>query len=97
ASNPDVCLRDVRLLTTEEEANMTKIWSGPVVQFPALTFHGIFEAQTERTPERAAVIYEDTMLTYRQLNDRADALAHLLQKRGITRESLVAVMVDRSV
>ncbi|MCF2715869.1 amino acid adenylation domain-containing protein [Paenibacillus sp. UKAQ_18] len=97
ASNPDVCLRDVRLLTTEEEANMTKIWSGPVVQFPALTFHGIFEAQTERTPERAAVIYKDTMLTYRQLNDRADALAHLLQKRGITRESLVAVMVDRSV
>lgn len=97
ASNADVCLRDVRLLTTEEEANMTKLWSGPVVQFPALTFHGIFEAQTERTPEQAAVIYEDTMLTYRQLNDRADALAHLLQKRGITRESLVAVMVDRSV
>lgn len=97
ASNAEVCLRDVRLLTTEEEANMTKLWSGPVVQFPALTFHGIFEAQTERTPEQAAVIYEDTMLTYRQLNDRADALAHLLQKRGITRESLVAVMVDRSV
>lgn len=97
ASNPDVCLRDVRLLTTEEEANLTKTWSGPVVQFPSLTFHGIFEAQTERTPERAAVIYEDTLLTYKQLNDRADALAHFLQKRGITRESLVAVMVDRSV
>ncbi|MGG4217921.1 amino acid adenylation domain-containing protein [Paenibacillus jamilae] len=97
AGNPDVFLHDLRLLTTEEETKLVETWSGPVVQFPALTFHGIFEAQAEQTPEQAAVIYEDTMLTYKQLNDSADCLAHFLQKRGITRESLVAVMVDRSV
>ncbi|EHS57515.1 non-ribosomal peptide synthetase [Paenibacillus sp. Aloe-11] len=93
---PELLLRDIRLLTATEEAELTNVWSGPIADYPAGTFHGIFEAQAERIPEQTAVIYEDTVLTYHELNDKANLLAQALQNRGVKREHLVAVMLERS-
>lgn len=94
---PEIALRDIRLLTNEEEAELTSIWSGPVAEFPDSTFHGLFEAQVDLTPEKVAVIYEENKRTYQQLNEEANWLAQALQNSGAKRESLVAVMIDRSV
>ncbi|MGW8957675.1 amino acid adenylation domain-containing protein [Paenibacillus sp. NPDC055715] len=96
ARTPEIQLRDIRLLTATEEAELTHVWSGPVTDYPAGTFHGIFEAQAERIPEQTAVIYEDTALTYHELNEKANLLAQALQSRGVQREHLVAVMLERS-
>ncbi|WDZ59769.1 non-ribosomal peptide synthetase [Paenibacillus polymyxa] len=96
ARTPELLLRNIRLLTATEEAELTNIWSGPIADYPAETFHGIFEAQTERIPEQTAVIYEDTALTYHELNEKANLLAQALQNRGGKREHLVAVMLERS-
>lgn len=59
--------------------------------------HRIFEAQATRTPEAAALIYEDEQLTYAQLNARSNQLAHYLRSLGIGAESLVGVCMDRSI
>ncbi|MBE0342581.1 non-ribosomal peptide synthetase, partial [Paenibacillus sp. 28ISP30-2] len=96
ARTPEILLRDIRLLTATEEAELTHVWSGPIADYPAGTFHGIFEAQAERIPEQTAVIYEDTELTYHELNEKANLLAQALQSRGVQREHLVAVMLERS-
>ncbi|PGC46675.1 AMP-binding protein, partial [Bacillus wiedmannii] len=58
--------------------------------------HTLFEQQVEKTPEAIAVIYENEKLTYRELNERANQLAHYLQKRGVGPESLVGVYMERS-
>jgi len=60
------------------------------------TFHELFEAQAERTPERTAVRAEDGALTFRQLNQRANQLAHLLRERGVGPGTTVGVRADRS-
>jgi len=58
--------------------------------------HALFEAQAERTPDAMAVIWEDHFLTFRALNQRANQLAHYLQKMGVGPEVLVAICVARS-
>jgi non-ribosomal peptide synthetase component F len=51
----------------------------------------------EQTPDAVAVVYEDKQLTYRELNARANQLAHYLQKLGVGPEVLVGIFVERSL
>ena len=66
----------------------------PVHQF---CLHELFQAQAERTPEAIAVVFEKERLTYRQLNERANQLAHHLQEIGVGPDVLVGIHVERSL
>ncbi|HEX6283353.1 MAG TPA: AMP-binding protein, partial [Pyrinomonadaceae bacterium] len=57
----------------------------------------LFERQVETTPGRTAVIHHDQRLSYGELNQRANQLAHHLKKSGVGLESLVGVCLQRSV
>ncbi|MBI5099966.1 MAG: amino acid adenylation domain-containing protein, partial [Nitrospirae bacterium] len=59
--------------------------------------HELFEEQVERTPDATAVIFEDQQLTYRELNAKANQLAHYLRKQGVGPEVLVGICVERSL
>ena len=59
--------------------------------------HQLFEAQVARTPEATASICGETYLTYGQLNERANRLAHYLRAAGIGPEKRVGICVDRSL
>jgi amino acid adenylation domain-containing protein len=59
--------------------------------------HELFEAQVARRPNAVAVTCGKDVLTYAQLNARANQLAHFLRKRGAGPESLVAMYMDRSL
>ena len=57
----------------------------------------LFEEQVERTPDAVAVVFEAEQLTYRELNARANQLAHYLRARGVSAEVLVGICVERSL
>ncbi len=59
--------------------------------------HTMFEAQVERTPDAVAVVFENKQLTYRQLNQRANQLAHHLRDLGVGPELLVGICLERSL
>jgi amino acid adenylation domain-containing protein len=59
--------------------------------------HELFEAQVARRPNAVAIACGKDVLTYAQLNARANQLAHFLRKRGAGPESLVAMYMDRSL
>ena len=59
--------------------------------------HQLFEAQVERTPDAIAMVFEDQQLTYRELNGRANRLAHSLRKLNVGPEVPVGVCLERSM
>ncbi|KEO82561.1 non-ribosomal peptide synthetase, partial [Tumebacillus flagellatus] len=68
------------------------------VEYPQdKALHLLFEEQAERTPDRVALVFEDQVLTYGELNRRANQLAHHLQKLGVQKEDLVGVSMERSM
>lgn len=65
--------------------------------YPIECIHYWFERQVERTPEQIALVYEDQQLTYRELNHRANQLAHHLQQSGAKPDRPIAIYLDRSL
>ncbi|MFC8198280.1 amino acid adenylation domain-containing protein [Streptomyces sp. NPDC057298] len=63
---------------------------------PAFTLPGLFERQAAQSPDAVAVVFEDTELTYAQVNARANRLARVLVERGAGPESVVALSLPRS-
>ena len=59
--------------------------------------HELFERQVERSPDSTAVVFDDSTLTYRELNQRANQLAHRLRALGVGPEVLVGICVERSL
>jgi len=59
--------------------------------------HQMFEMQVERSPQAIAVVFENTQLTYEQLNQRANQLAHHLRSLGVGPEVLVGICLERSL
>lgn len=63
----------------------------------SLTMHRAFEAQVAKTPDATALIFEDTRLTYAELNARANRAAHLLREMGVGPDKVVGLCTRRSV
>ncbi|CAF3608137.1 unnamed protein product [Rotaria socialis] len=80
---------------------MIKNWNNTVRDFPALntksTLHELFEEEVERSSEKIAVVYEDVQLTYRELNEKANRLAHYLRSIcDIQPDDIIALFLDKS-
>ena len=85
-------------LLPEPERQLIESWQqGPVVELPDLCVHELFEQQVERTPDAIALVIEEQQLTYRELNERANQLAHHLRDLGVSAEVIVALALERSI
>ncbi|ARU62661.1 hypothetical protein CBW65_18035 [Tumebacillus avium] len=94
---PDAALSELRLLTADEEQLLLTEWAvGDVQSVETKYLYQRFEEQASRTPNAEAVISGDVRLTYQELNERANRLAHYLQAQGVTADTLVAVCIDRT-
>jgi amino acid adenylation domain-containing protein len=65
--------------------------------FSTSCIHQLFEHQAARTPDQIALIFEGTTLSYAELNNKANQLAHYLQDKGVKPETLVGICVNRSL
>jgi non-ribosomal peptide synthetase component F len=96
--NVDSDLRYLEVLPTEERELLLRTWNATQQEYPShLCIQHLFEQQVERTPDATAVVFMDQSLTYRELNERVNRLAHHLIGLGVQPESRVAICVDRSL
>ncbi len=95
-NDPDCRISALPLLPANEQ-RLLQEWNATTTVAPLDgCIHALFEAQAARTPEATALIWQDQRLTYRELNGRANQLAHELRARGIGPESLVGVCLERT-
>ncbi|MDP8934246.1 MAG: condensation domain-containing protein, partial [Cyanobacteriota bacterium] len=98
AANPEQHLSNLPILTKPEQQQPLFEWNNTQSELPKnQCVHGLFEAQTERTPDAIAVVFDGDQLTYRELNRRANQLAHHLKNLGVKPEIPVGIFVDRSL
>ncbi len=97
-SDPDQSIATLPILTKSERHQILVEWNDTAADYPKdKCIHHLFEEQVERTPEAIAVEFEDQQITYRELNQRANQLAHYLITLGIGPEKLVGICVERSI
>ncbi|CAD0226446.1 AerB protein [Planktothrix agardhii] len=96
-TNPQQKVGELPLLTDPEKQQILVEWNQTQVPYrDHQCIHQLFEEQVAKNPDAVAVIYEQESLTYQQLNQKANQLAHYLQSLGIKTEELVGVCVERS-
>jgi amino acid adenylation domain-containing protein len=98
AAHPDQSIATLPLLTKAEAKQMLVDWNATEAPYQAdHCFHQLFEAQAARTPDAIAVVCGKESLTYQQLNERTNQLAHYLRQRGVGPEVLVMLYTRRSL
>jgi non-ribosomal peptide synthetase component F len=97
AKNPEQRISEVELSSEAEREQILANWKRSEAEDARKQgIPGIFEEQVERNPEAVAVVYDDEHLTYRELNERSNQLAHYLRKLGVGPEVRVGICMERS-
>ncbi|HEV2659734.1 MAG TPA: amino acid adenylation domain-containing protein, partial [Ktedonobacteraceae bacterium] len=86
------------MLTEAERQRILVEWNATQSSFLEHScIHQLFEEQAQRTPDAVAVVFEQQRLTYRELNRRANRVAHALVAAGVEPDSFVGVAMERSI
>ncbi len=105
-ANSEQRIIDLPMLTAKEHHQLLVDWNKTEAEYPQnQCIHQLFEATVERTPDAVAVVFEEEQITYRELNTRANQLAHHLRSAKLSRsdslgvgpEVLVGLCTERSI
>ncbi|MHA4842640.1 amino acid adenylation domain-containing protein [Flavitalea antarctica] len=97
-SNPDQTIGGLSMLTKSEQHQLLVDFTD--TSRPYQVNHSViqrFEHQVEATPNSIALVFESQQLSYRQLNERANQLAHYLKEAGVTQETFVPICIERGM
>ncbi|MBF0120452.1 MAG: AMP-binding protein [Desulfobacterales bacterium] len=93
---PNKSIAKLHILTDRELKQLEK-WNDTKVDYPKdKTIIDLFEEQVNKTPDAIAVIYEDKKLTYYELNEKSNQIAHCLINEGVCHDTLVGISIERS-
>ena len=96
--NLDIKLSSIDMLSEKERNTILYEFNNTKMDYPnEKTISQLFEEQVERTPDNIAVVFEDKKLTYKELNEKSNSLAHYLRNSGISRNDIVGIMMNRSL
>ena len=97
-ATPNRAVDELNIISSGERHKLTVEWNNTAKRFPKYhSVHQLFEQQVDQTPHGEALVFEGESLTYLELDQRANQLAHYLCEKGIVEEDLVAVCLPRSV
>jgi amino acid adenylation domain-containing protein/non-ribosomal peptide synthase protein (TIGR01720 family) len=96
-ANPEQQIGQIPLLTPSQQKLLGE-WNQTDREYTqSQCIYKLFETQVELTPDAVAVEQDGQKLTYRELSDRANKIAHYLQSLGVKPETLVGICIERSL
>lgn len=97
-ANNNVLMNEVEIVTAEEKNKILNSFNDTSASYPKnKTIVDLFEAQVAKTPNNIAVVCDNHSLTYKELNEKANSLAHYLVKKGVRENSIVGILLNRSI
>jgi len=97
-ANPSSKVSDIKMLSPEQEHDLVWKFNNTKQPYPLEeTVVSLFQRQVNATPNKVAVIFEKREVTYQELNDRSNQLARFLRSKGVQKDSIVGLTVDRSL
>ncbi len=95
--NPDASLTGISMIT-ENEKERIEGFNNTKTDYPAdKTIIDLFAEQVALYPDKTAVVFKDSSLTYSQLNIKSNQLAHTLKKEGVAENNTVVIIADKSL
>lgn len=95
---PESSIAELEILTAEEKRQILIDFNDSTVAYPdEKVIHQFFEEQVEQIPDAVAAVFAERQLTYRELNERANQVAHILREKGVGRDRIVGIMVERGL
>ena len=96
--NNEIILKDIEIVTPDEKNKILYDFNNTKIDYPInKTISQLFEEQVEKSPDSTALVFGDNSLTYRELNEKANSLAYYLRNKGVKRNDIVGIMVNRSI
>jgi len=95
-ADPDRELSDLDPLSSADRAMLLEQFNDTQHDLPEVTLPALFEQRVQQAPDSVAIIFHEAVVTYRELNDRANRIADHLIARGIGCEDIVAIAMDRT-
>src|SRR5215216_4956928 len=97
-TNADLAIGQITMLDPHERHQLLYEWNATEAEYPReRCVQELIEAQVEKTPEAVAVVFEDAVLSYGELNRRANQLGHYLRELGVGPDTRVALCVERGL
>ncbi|HDX9649186.1 TPA: amino acid adenylation domain-containing protein, partial [Bacillus cereus] len=91
-------VNQLEILSKEEKHYFLNEFNETKVEYPKeKTIHRLFEEQVERTPNKVAVVFDKQQLTYKELNEKSNQIARILQNKGVQPDTVVGIMLERSL
>ncbi|MEO7533278.1 MAG: amino acid adenylation domain-containing protein, partial [Ferruginibacter sp.] len=94
---PQQKISELQMLTSGEEQQLLTLFNSPVIEpVNTKTVPEFFDEQVIKNPQGIALVFADQQLTYKELDERSNQFAHYLKDKGVIKETLVPVCMDRS-
>ncbi|MFC7440508.1 amino acid adenylation domain-containing protein [Laceyella putida] len=94
-ADPDRPLSAIPLLT-DEELSLLAAWNETKKAVPQVCFHHLFRQTAEQHAQRTALAHNGNAMSYSELDERSNQLAHVLRKKGVAKGTFVAISLERS-
>ena len=96
-NNENICIKNISIVSAEEKDLILNKFNDTKVDYPNKTVIELFEEQVEKNPDNIALVFENTSLTYAELNKKANQLAHTIREEKLKPESVVCILLDKSL
>ncbi|HLP48186.1 MAG TPA: amino acid adenylation domain-containing protein, partial [Candidatus Kapabacteria bacterium] len=98
AGDPLMKIYELEIISNDEKRQILYGFNDTDAEYPwEKTIYGVFKEQAVRTPDFTAVIDNDALVTYRELNEKSDRLSYLLRLRRVGTNTIVGIMAERSI
>ena len=94
----DISISNIEIVTSEEKQKILYDFNNTKMSYPKdKTITQLFEEQVKKTPDRVALVFGNKEMTYKELDEKSNSLANFLRSKGITRNNIIGIMVNRSL